>query len=101
MPIMNGYESAKKIKQHLIKKKNSSNELEEEEEKCFFHDVKLVAHTSYLGLAEEEKCKGFGFDGYLVKPSTEEDFQASITEMLCDKLENREIESCYKKYKNL
>ena len=60
MPIMNGYETVQKIKEKI----DFSDK---------FYNVKVIAHTSYQG-EEENKCKDYGFDGYLIRPSTEAAF---------------------------
>ena len=54
MPIMNGYQTCKKILE-LIQKGE-------------IHDVKIVAVTADVTKANKEKCARIGFDLVLTKP---------------------------------
>ena len=60
MPIMNGYDASNKIREKIIKEK--------------FVDVCIIAYTGMSGEEEEEKCSKNGMDGYLLKPTTKEQF---------------------------
>lgn len=60
MPIMDGYETAKEIKNLIMTKKYSN--------------AKIIGYTSLEGPDEEEKCFNSGMDGYLLKPATETNF---------------------------
>ena len=56
MPIKNGYEASFEIKQ-LICTGNYTN-------------VRIVGYTALITEEEEEKCKYFGMDAFMIKPAT-------------------------------
>ena len=60
MPILDGYRATKEIKELM----NSGN----------YKVCRIIAYTANSGLDEEAKCINFGFDGYLIKPSSKSDF---------------------------
>ena len=70
MPIMNGYEASKKIKDKIDK--NS------------YIDSVIIGYTGLSGEEEEEKCRLNGMDGYIFKPATKNYF----CEYMCDLLSN-------------
>ena len=68
MPIMNGFESAKKIKKE-VKIKNMV-------------DVIILAHTSFVAFEEENKIFECGMNGYIVKSCKQNEFNNYISKIL-------------------
>ena len=56
MPILNGFEATKIIKEEALKKSQ---------------DVKVIGYTAYWTEKEMEKCKHYGMDDCIPKPSPE------------------------------
>lgn len=64
MPIMNGLEAARMIRELEAEKKRSFSP----EDQLTFQPVKIVAITAYVMVTDKEKCIQAGMNDYLVKP---------------------------------
>lgn len=67
MPIMNGFDSAKKIKE-LINKK-------------IVEDIPILALTANASIKDLEQCKMSGMDCYLTKPVSRKQMKEKLEEI--------------------
>lgn len=68
MPIKDGYQTAREIKQLIGTK--------------LYVNAKIIGYTGLEGPDEEQKCLEVGMDGYLLKPASEANFSAFIQQYI-------------------
>ena len=73
MPVMDGYEATRKIREMRIQRQSSSGEK---------MDIPIIALTAHAMKGDEEKCLEAGCDAYLAKPIKQKRLLATVQQFL-------------------
>lgn len=70
MPIVDGYEATQKIKEKVSQ--------------LNYIDVNIISHSCHNSNDKnyQHMCKKYGYDGLIMKPATEENFNNYITDII-------------------